>query len=118
MKPIGLLRWSARLLSLLALGFLSALFLADGSFNLGLGGLAALTVRQQIAFGCFALLGLGLVIGWIWEAQGGALALMAVGGAYAFGSPGPTMDVWAIPALALPAVLFLAIGLYESMRSP
>ena len=98
------LRWSARATSLCVLGFL-ALFALGAKVDL-----AALEPIEWIQMLFFLWTAVGMILAWRWEARGGMLSLL---GLLAFhvtewSTSGRWPRGWALPALAVPGLLFLA----------
>lgn len=101
---VTVLRWAARIASLVSLGVL-VLFLLGSHFDP-----RRLTSTEVLLFVFFPLgLAVGMLLGWRREGLGGGIALVSLGMFYAIhvldrsSPPGG----WAFGVLALPAVLFL-----------
>ena len=98
------LRWSARATSLCVLGLL-ALFAVGAKIDL-----AALAPVDWIQMLFFLWTAVGMILAWRGEARGGMLSLL---GLFAFhltewSTSGRWPRGWALPALAVPGLLFLA----------
>lgn len=114
------LRWTARLLGMLAAGFYLAFFVGEGllgpehhirngfegiSFKIG-GGIVMLLICS-----------LGLLMAWRWERAGAWVALWALAVfAGVFNPRG--FPIWVLIAMAVPAILFLAAHKLTRSRPP
>ena len=107
-----ILRWSARLASLLVLATLVALTLGTRI------EVASLQPVEWILMLFLLWTGVGMILGWRWEIRGGSLSLAGVVGFHLieWGASGNPPRGWAFPTLALPGLLFLAAGLLARHR--
>lgn len=114
-KLVVALRWAARGGSIATLLFIGAFFFGE-AFS---GDANMPTAAEWIAIALFPLgLLVGLTIAWWRELAGGVIALASVAGFYLW-----NVVVWGdLPSgpffvlLALPAVLFVIIGLWDAKR--
>ncbi|HLA97998.1 MAG TPA: hypothetical protein VJL34_06060 [Anaerolineales bacterium] len=105
-RAAKLVRWVARLLSLLVLGFALLIFLEPEP-----NAVEPLPLKDWIELGFYGLALLGLLLAWRWEGLGGAIAILGVlGNNVAFLIlRGYWMGGLLIPAffVSLPGILFL-----------
>lgn len=108
-RTLTIVRWIARVASALAAGVILLFFLGEG-LSEGIGPLLQMTLRESLMMAAFAVLWLGLVVGWVWELVGG---LLIIGGTvafyaldYAFSGTLPRGPYFLL--LASPSLLFLA----------
>jgi len=108
-RTLSIVRWMARIAAVLAAGTILLFFVGEG-LSEGIGPLLQMTLRESLMMAAFAVLWLGLVVGWLWELVGG---LLTIGGAiafyaldYAFSGTFPRGPYFLV--LASPGLLFLA----------
>jgi hypothetical protein len=78
-RPTRIIRWTARLWSLLGIGFLLLMFLGEGGPGIGI-----LFSTDGVLFLCFPLgVVAGMTLGWWREGLGGAITLAGLVGFYA-----------------------------------
>lgn len=107
------LRWTARLTSLVSIAVVLMFAVADGFNPLNL------TPREGMLFLCFPLgVMTGLVMAWKWEGLGGALALGALAGFYALhlAVAGQFPRGWALAVLTVPGLIFLLANAGDRFR--
>jgi hypothetical protein len=97
-------RWTARLLALVVLGFLLAIFIGERGTPL-----VRLNPAESGQMLLFLAAALGLALAWHWEAPGGALTLAGLALFYLneYRLAGRFPSGWAFAVMAVPAVLFL-----------
>ena len=104
---ISVLRWTARILSLLAVGLVLLLAIGEGL------DLTQFTVRELVLFAFFPLgVCVGMLLAWRWEGWGGSLTVASLTGFYLadyLASGGFPRGV-AFIAFAAPGFLFLLCG--------
>ncbi len=102
-----ILRWCARIISLLILGFVLSFLLFSG-IDLSAMGSLEWVLMSFMAATCF-----GLILAWRWEGWGGALSLLGLGAFHLtnWSASGSWPGGWAFPVLALPGALFVAARL-------
>jgi hypothetical protein len=103
---LTIVRWVARVASALAAGMILLFFVGEGLSE----GIGPLSLRESLMMTAFAVLWVGLLVGWAWELGGG---LLVIGGAvafyaldYAFSGTFPRGPYFLL--LASPSLLFLA----------
>ena len=74
---LRLIRWIARIASVLAAAAVVLFFIGDGLAE-GFRPLLNLTVRESAMMTAFALAWLGLLLGWRWELTGGLITASAM----------------------------------------
>jgi hypothetical protein len=108
-----LLRWSARLASALLVTLVVLIAIA----HRGLPNVLEQPVPVQIEFAALGLMVLGLILGWIREAAGGAITLLGLGTFVATEVfTNHRMPGGAIPWFLIPAILFLAVSAMQMGR--
>ena len=106
-----LLRWTARILSMLYLAFF--LFMLIAHLVEDPGQFAALTFREGLGFLFVGVLFVGYLLGWKWEILGGALGVVAtIAFSVAIGNPGPLLLI-----LPIPGFLYLSSGALSRRRA-
>ena len=108
-SPLGALRWSARVLSILAVGVVLLFAIGEGL------NLAHFTARALVLFAFFPVgVSLGMALAWRWEGLGGGITVASLAGFYlahrlmSSGFP----RGYALVALAAPGFLFLLCWLW------
>jgi len=106
------LRWTARVLSILAVGFI-LLFACGEGLNL-----SHFTARDLVLFAFFPIgTGLGMALAWRWEGLGGGITVASLAGFYLadclMSSSFPRG--FAFVALTAPGFLFLACWLWTRL---
>lgn len=111
-RGIKVVRWVGRISSGLAAGFILFIFVGEG-LEEGFSPLLQMTVRETLMMVAFAVVWLGLILGWKWELTG---ALLTLGGMvafylldYLFSGTFPRGPYFLI--FSSPALLFLYCGL-------
>jgi hypothetical protein len=97
-------RWTARLLALVVLGFLLMIFIGEPA-----APLMRLNPRESAQMFLFLTAALGLALAWRWEVLGGALTLTGLALFYLneYRLMGRFPGGWAFAVMAVPAALFL-----------
>ncbi len=102
-----ILRWCARITSLLVLAFLLSFFIGEG--------IDPSTMRplEWALMAFMATACVGMIMAWRWEGWGGALSLLGIGAFHLteWSVSGSWPGGWAFPILALPGSLFVAARL-------
>lgn len=112
-KGLQVIRWTARVASGLAAAVILLFFVGEG-LDEGISPLLQMSVRESTMMVAFAMVWLGLVLGWRWELFGGSLTLGGLAAFYlldyAFSGTFPRGPYFFL--LASPSLLFLACGLW------
>jgi hypothetical protein len=106
-RSVPAVRWTARLLALVVLGFLLAISIGERSALM-----ARLNPAESGQMLLFLAAALGLALAWHREAPGGALTLAGLALFYLnkYRLAGRFPGGWAFAVMAVPAVLFLIAG--------
>jgi hypothetical protein len=111
---LNLLHWTARVLSLVVLGFVLLFFIGEGGFNL-----ITISARESVMLFLFLMTCIGLIVAWQSETVGGAMAILSMALFYVANwiFSGHFPRGWAFAAVVLPALLFLLCNLLHAGNS-
>ena len=110
---ITILRWIARIGSIIIIAGVLAIFIGEGGFNP-----FKLTAQEASMMVCFWGSCIGLGLAWKWEGIGGTISVsfMAIFFALEFAFSGHFPRGWAFEVIAFPGILFLTISLLGHFR--
>ena len=110
-KIIQIIRWIARILAALMTAFIAFMFVGNTVTD-GFGPLLKMTIKEYLMMGLFIIVFLGLILGWKREKLGGWLVVSGMVLFYIvdFAFSGTFPRGWFFPMIALPGLLYFAIG--------